>query len=135
MEDFKRTMFGDIVVETVNLTRATYKEAGMLKFFLKKDIMKGFRKIVIDLSQCEFIDSTFIGVLVITLKDLAKISGELRIIQPVSLANTILAMTGTFDIFNVSDTLEQALKSFEFGDSQDFSRREYVFPLKIKSMG
>jgi anti-anti-sigma factor len=131
MEDFKRTIFGDIVVETVNLTRATYKEAGMLKYILNKDIFNGFRKIVIDLSQSEFIDSTFIGVLVITLKEIGKKSGELRIVQPMSIANTILEKTGTFNIFNVYDTLEEALKSFGYGESQDFPNRDYVFPLKI----
>ncbi len=131
MEDFKRTIFGDIVVETVNLTRATYKEAGMLKYILNKDIFNGFRKIVIDLSQSEFIDSTFIGVLVITLKEIGKKSGELRIVQPMSIANTILEKTGTFDIFNVYDTLEEAIKSFGYGKSQDFPNRDYVFPLKI----
>ncbi|HKI78643.1 MAG TPA: STAS domain-containing protein [Ignavibacteriaceae bacterium] len=131
MEDFKKTIFKDIIVETVNLTRATYKEAGLLRHILNQDIIKGFRKMVIDLSQCEFIDSTFIGVLVITLKEVAKISGELRIVQPKSIANTILAKSGTINIFNVADTVEQALKSFEFGNSQYLSKSEYVFPLKV----
>ncbi len=68
MEDFERIVIDDVTVEKVNLTRATYKEAGELKNILKDDIVRKTRKIVIDLGQCEFIDSTFIGVLVVSFK-------------------------------------------------------------------
>lgn len=114
MEDFKGFRMGDIVIEKVDITRATYKEAGELKKILKEDIKKGFKKIIIDLSMCEFMDSTFIGVLVITLKEIAEIGGELRLVRPPSLARTVLAGTRTLELFNVLDTVEQAIRSIQY---------------------
>jgi anti-anti-sigma factor len=112
MEDFEKIVIADVAVETVNLTRATYKEAAELKKIINEDIARRFKKIVIDLSQCEFIDSTFIGVLVVSLKNIASIGGELHIIRPASIAHSILEMSGTLDIFNLCDNMEEAINSF-----------------------
>jgi anti-anti-sigma factor len=117
MEDFKKYLMDDIVIEKVNITRATYREAGELKKILKEDINKGFQKIIIDLSMCEFMDSTFIGVLVLILKEIAEVGGELRLVQPPSLANTVLAGTRTLELFNVLETVEQAIKSIQYMDT------------------
>ncbi|MGA8265143.1 MAG: STAS domain-containing protein [Ignavibacteriaceae bacterium] len=112
MEDFETKVIGDVTIEIVNLTRATYKEAGTFKDILKKDIERQIKKIVVDLSQCEFIDSTFIGVLVLALKDTIKINGKLRVVSPASITYSILEKTNTMRIFNVLDTLEDAKNSF-----------------------
>ncbi len=112
MEDFEKIVIADVAVETVNLTRATYKEAAELKKIINEDIARRFKKIVIDLSHCEFIDSTFIGVLVVSLKNIANIGGELHIIKPASIAHSILEMSGTLDIFNLCDNMEEAINSF-----------------------
>ena len=68
MEDFGKIVIKDIVVEIVNLSRATYKEAGEFKKILNEDYEKRYRKLIVDIRQCEFIDSTFLGVLVVALK-------------------------------------------------------------------
>jgi anti-anti-sigma factor len=117
MEDFKKYLMEDIVIEKVDITRATYREAGELKKILKEDINKGFKKIIIDLSMCEFMDSTFIGVLVLILKEIAEVGGELRLVQPPSLANTVLAGTRTLELFNILQTVEQAVKSIQYMDT------------------
>ena len=90
------------------------KEAGELKKILKEDIKKGFKKIIVDLSMCEFMDSTFIGVLVLTLKEIGEVGGELRLVRPPSLAHTVLAGTRTLELFNVLDTVEQAIRSIQY---------------------
>ena len=112
MEDFETKVIGDITIETVNLIRATYKEAGMFKDILLKDIKRQIKKIVVDLSQCEFIDSTFIGVLVLALKEITKINGKLCVVSPSSTTHSILEQTNTLRIFNVFDTLDEAINSF-----------------------
>jgi len=112
MDDFEKKIISDVAVETVNITRATYKEAEMLRNILNDDIEQGFQKIIIDLAQCEFIDSTFIGVLVVTLKKIAKIGGELRIVKPPSIAHTVLETSGTLDYFNVVSSVEEGVRNF-----------------------
>ncbi len=112
MEDFETKVIGDVTVEIVNLTRATYKEAATFKDILKKDIERQVKKMVIDLSQCEFIDSTFTGVLVLALKEIIKINGKLRVVSPHSIAHSVLEQTNTLRIFNVLDNLDDAANSF-----------------------
>ncbi len=109
MLDFEKEYSGDIVIINVNLSRATVKEAHEFKKFIDDEIKKKKLKIIIDLSPCDFIDSTFIGVLVVTLKRLADIGGELRIIEPPSIAHTILTVTGTMNIFNTHKTRSEAI--------------------------
>jgi len=111
MLDFEKEYSGDIVVITVNISRATVKEAHEFRKFIDDEIKKKKLKIIIDLSPCDFIDSTFIGVLVVTLKKLADIGGELRIIEPPSIAHTILTVTGTLNIFNTHKTKSEAIMS------------------------
>lgn len=111
MLDFEKEYSSDIVIVTVNLSRATVKEAHEFRKFIDDEISKKKLKIIIDLSPCDFLDSTFIGVLVVTLKKLADIGGELRIIEPPSIAHTILTVTGTLNIFNTHKTKSEAIMS------------------------
>ena len=112
MENFNKNVIADVTVETVNLTRATIENAGTKKNIINYDISNGVRKMVIDLSYCEFMDSTFIGVLVLVLKDIRKLNGELHIVKPDSIAHSILETTNTLRIFDLYDTLEEATNSF-----------------------
>lgn len=111
MLDFEKEYSSDIVVITVNLSRATVKEAHEFKKFIDEEIRMKKLKIIIDLSGCDFIDSTFIGVLVVTLKKLSEIGGEIRIVEPPSIAHTILTVTGTLNIFNTNKTRSEAIVS------------------------
>lgn len=124
MEDFEKIVIKDIFIEKVNLTRATYKEAGELKKILDEDIEKKFRKVIVNLSLCEFIDSTFLGVLVLALKKISLISGEIRLVKPKSVVRALMEKSGTLNIFNTYDTLGEAVESFDFTLSSDYYTRE-----------
>ena len=78
--DFTQEKHGIVLVEVVNLTRATMKEAEEFKQIIRQDIESGWRKIIVDLSDCEFIDSTFLGVLVISLKRITGLGGDIRLV-------------------------------------------------------
>lgn len=124
MEDFEKLVIKDIIIEKVNLTRATYKEASELKKILDDDIEKKFRKLIVNLSQCEFIDSTFLGVLVSSLKKISMISGEIRLVRPRSVVRALMEKSGTLNIFNTYDTLDEAVESFEFTSAANYYTRE-----------
>jgi len=112
VEDFATKEINNIRIEVVNLTRATYKEASELKKILSNDNKLKIPKLIVDISQCEFIDSTFLGVLVVSLKDMWEIGGEIRLVKPCFIANDLLARVGTLKIFNTYDTLQEAVDSF-----------------------
>lgn len=101
----------EIVILTVNLGRASMNEAQEFKKVIDKEIKENRTMIIVDLSPCEFIDSTFIGVLVVALKELSRYGGELRLIQPVSIAHSILEVTNTFKIFNIHQSKKEAIQN------------------------
>jgi anti-anti-sigma factor len=119
-EEFEKLQIYDVVVEVVNLSRATFKEAAQLKKILDQDIENKIRKVIVDLSQCEFIDSTFLGVLVLSLKSSAKIGGDIRLVRPADLAKSFLEKSGTLNVFNSYDSLNDAIQSFEFEGEKNY---------------
>ena len=66
----------DIRIITVNLKRATISHADEFRSVLNDDINKGWKKIVVDLNGCEFMDSVFFGSLVSGLKDIVKLANQ-----------------------------------------------------------
>jgi anti-anti-sigma factor len=119
-EDFETLFVNDLVIEIVNLSRATYKEAGQLKKSLDEQIQNKQKKIIVDLSQCEFIDSTFLGVLVLSLKSSAKIGGDIRLVKPDEVVKTLMEKAGTLNVFNLYNSMEEAIKSFEIKGDQNY---------------
>jgi anti-anti-sigma factor len=121
MADFERRYIDDIVVIKVNLMRATLVEAKEFTRFINSEIEKKKLKIIFDLSLCEFMDSTFIGALVVTLKRLTDLKGELRLVKPTLIAQSIMAATATLNIFNLYETTEDALENLNLVNSRQES--------------
>jgi len=112
MSNFSREIIKDVVVETVNLSRATMKEAEEFKQLLLKEIKEGRKKIVVDLNKCEFMDSSFLGALIISFKEAERNGGALKIAAVHSDAQVILEITGTSKIFDQYKSKKEALQSF-----------------------
>jgi anti-anti-sigma factor len=113
MEDFEKKIEKDIIIEVVNLSRATWKEANEFKKILEEDVEKKFRKLVVDISQCEFLDSTFLGTLVLAKRSLNKIGGELKIVEPASVFKVLREKTSTLQVFDSYKSLDDAVDSFK----------------------
>jgi len=111
--DFIQDKHDDILVEVVNLTRATLKEAEEFKLILTNDILTGWRKIIVDLSECEFIDSTFLGALVVSLKKVTGLGGDLRLVGFQPAVHSMFELTRMYRVFESFKTKDEALKSFE----------------------
>jgi len=114
MEDFLKKVQGDVIVEVVNLTRATRNESLEFKQILDEDIQFNFKKIVVDLSLCEFMDSTFLGTLVVAQKNIAKKGGEIKLIEPASVLQTLMSKAGTLKVFDSYKNLNDACDSFSY---------------------
>lgn len=111
-EDFSRETVGDVLIESVNFSRATFKEAGLFKDRLIYDILKNNFKIIIDLSKCEYIDSTFLGVLVVVVKKMAERGGEVKYVIPQPSALYLFKITGLYGVLNLYKTKSDAIESF-----------------------
>jgi anti-anti-sigma factor len=110
--DFFQEKHGVIIVEVVNLTRATLKEAEEFKQILLKDIELGWRKIVVDLTDVEFVDSTFLGALVVSLKRITGLGGDLKLVGFQSAVESMFQLTRMYRVFETFPTRDEAVKSF-----------------------
>ncbi len=112
LEDFTRKTSGDVLIEKVNFSRATVKEAQEFKDRLVYDILTDNLKIIVDLSSCEYIDSTFLGALVVVLKKMAERSGEIRYVIPQPSALYLFKITGLYGVLNLYLNKTEALENF-----------------------
>jgi len=116
MNEFQRQIANGFVIETVNLYEVTITEALRFKKQLELDIELGNRNIIVDLSICNSLDSAFIGVLVVTLKQLMRLGGTIKIVKPGLFSKSLLNLTGSIEIFELYESLEIAIQSFQISN-------------------
>jgi anti-anti-sigma factor len=109
---FLQEEHGSILVEVIDLDRATLLDVEEFKKILFEDIQTGWRKIIIDLTECKFIDSTFLGTIVIALKKITEVGGELRLVGIQLETQTMFQLTNMNRIFKIFENREDALQSF-----------------------
>jgi anti-anti-sigma factor len=110
--NFEKEIKEDIIIEKINLIRATYKEAEEFRIFVQNDIEAGWQKIIIDMQSCEFMDSSFLGVLINSMKQVEKQNGSLKLASVHDDAQAILDITRISDIFKIYSNKEEAINSF-----------------------
>lgn len=110
--NFTREKLNDVLVEKVNLKRATYRETDEFKKLLFADIDNGVHKIVVDLNDCIFMDSTFLGSLINGLKRIKEKGGSIKIAAPQADAQALLDITGAVRVFDLYKTRDEAVESF-----------------------
>ena len=98
MEDFEKQLLGDVLIEKVNLLRASHMEASIMKSRLFEDIQLNNKKIIIDISKCDFIDSSFLGALVVSLKKIRENGGDIKIVTA-SFTGGIINLVGYQRLF------------------------------------
>ena len=111
--EFFREEIEDVIVITVNLKRATLAEAEEFKQVLINDIQRGFKKIVVDLASCEFIDSTFLGSLVVSLKKLTGLGGDLRLVGFQPSVHSMFELTRMYRVFETFKSSDDAVERFK----------------------
>jgi anti-anti-sigma factor len=111
--EYLREEKDDVVVIYVNLKRATMVEAEEFKQVLVNDIQRDFKKIVVDLSSCEFIDSTFLGSLVVSLKKLTGLGGDLRLVGFQPAVHSMFELTRMYRVFESFKSADEAVLSFK----------------------
>jgi anti-sigma B factor antagonist/stage II sporulation protein AA (anti-sigma F factor antagonist) len=111
MEEFQKQIANGFIIERVNLTQATVAEALKFKKHLEMDIELGYKTIVVDLSNCNSMDPAFIGVLVVTLKQLMRLGGSIKIVKPGMFSKSMLNLTGTIEKFELYESLDNAMAS------------------------
>ena len=110
--EIKEEKYLDIVIEKIEFDRATIGEANLLKEKINKAITDGWIKIIIDLSTCEYLDSTFLGVLVMMLKKATKLGGDVRLVGLQAEVLAMFELTRMFRVFRTYSDLQKAISSY-----------------------
>jgi anti-anti-sigma regulatory factor len=104
LEAFEKIYVDGVFVIEVNLTRAILNEAIAFRKILEEEINSGHTKLVIDLSKCAYIDSTFFGAIIIASKMLINIGYRLKVIEP-NISGEYLFTINTHNKINTPETI------------------------------
>ena len=113
MENFMNIKNRDVIIEVVNLTKATTEQAEEFKLILLKHIDDRNTKLIVDLHQSDFVDSTFLSTLLIALKATIKKGGSLKLASPKHDVAEVLEATGMNRVFDVYSNISDAISSFK----------------------
>ena len=79
---------------------------------LAEAVASGLRRLVVDLDEVTFIDSSGLGALIGGLKAARQAGGDLRIARPPEQATVALKLTSLDRVFRIYGTVEEALADF-----------------------
>lgn len=101
-----------VLVATIEEKRATVEIAADFKQALLKNIDENSSNVVVNLSNCEFVDSSFLGALVAGLKKATMKNGDLKIVGLQPPVQAMFELTRLYRIFDIFENEEDAIKSF-----------------------
>ncbi len=87
-------------------------DATLLHEKLHECIENGVRKVVIDLSKVDWMNSTGLGILISGLTTLRNNGGELKLANVTDKIQSLLAITKLVTVFEAYDSVDEAIKSF-----------------------
>lgn len=109
---FNFAVKNDILVVNITEQRATVEISSKFKESLLIKIDEGNQNIIVDLSICDFVDSSFLGALVAGLKKATMKSGDLKIVGLQPPVRAMFELTRLYRIFDIFENQEEALNSF-----------------------
>lgn len=101
-----------VLIVDVNLPRTSIYLANDFKELIFNAIESGEKYLVIDFTKCEFVDSTFLGVLVVSYKKLIPLGGGIHLVVNNPNIITSLSMTRMDKIFKIFPNVQEAANSF-----------------------
>ena len=112
LDDIKIKIIDDIAIVTVDLLVATQRDAKPFWNELENKSILEWDKVIIDLSLCTLIDSTFIGMIVKILKTVSRNNGQMKLIFPEKNARINFHTTGIIKVIECFNNLNEAVNSF-----------------------
>ena len=103
----------NIIIETVNLKRATNLDAEKFKLHLLNSLKNNSKKFIIDLSECEYMDSSFLGSIILMYKKISESEGELKLVVLHQELKILLEITSINKFVDVYETKAAAIKSYK----------------------
>lgn len=103
---------GDIAIVDFSGKITLGEGSSMLRRTIRELIDRGHRKIVLNLSDVDYIDSSGIGELVSGYTTVRGVEGELKLLHLTRRVHDLLQITRLFTVFDVQSDEDSALRSF-----------------------
>ena len=103
---------GDIAIVDLSGKITLGEGSSMLRKTIRELIDRGHRKIVLNLSDVDYIDSSGIGELVSGYTTVRGVEGELKLLHLTRRVHDLLQITRLFTVFDVQSDEDSALRSF-----------------------
>lgn len=103
----------DITVIELSGRIAIGRESGQIETVVNKELAAGARKLVIDMSQVHFIDSTGIGIIAYCFGRVTQAHAEARVAGATGLVMDVFRLTRLDAVLKFVPTVEDAIASFE----------------------
>jgi anti-anti-sigma regulatory factor len=101
------------MVVRIDLVVATLRDAKPFWNELEENLVFDREKVIIDLSSCTYIDSTFTGMIIRTQKTIKRNNNRLRVVFPHKIGVINFWAIGLTKVIKCFDTLQEATESFE----------------------
>ncbi len=111
--NFLKEYIDDLIYVKVTTNKATFWEVDYVQEILQKEYALGYRKIIIDLSNCRTIDPPFMGAIILSYKKLLNIGGTLKVIKPENIYNQRDEIVNSLKLFELFNSKEEAIESFK----------------------
>lgn len=105
-------VFGDVMVITINAEQLEVGNADDMRAALDQAIGEA-KKVVLDMSRVEFVDSRGCGVILSCLKHLAERGGDLKLCRINKPVRTVFDLIRLHKMCELTDTREQAIQVFK----------------------
>jgi anti-sigma B factor antagonist len=103
-----------VVILDVNGRITLGDETERLRDTIRKLITDGKKKIVLNLEQVDFIDSSGVGELVSSFTAVRNAGGDLKLLNLSKKVHDILNVTKLYTVFDIKDDEFTAIKSFDY---------------------
>jgi anti-anti-sigma factor len=107
--NFVITHLDNIYIVKVKVSRATLQESEELREILEL-AMEKYKNIIIELDEVNYIDSTFVGVLVITQRRINKADGHFALVGLSADVQSIVNRTNLAKVFHIFESRFEAYK-------------------------
>lgn len=103
---------GDVAVVDLGGRITLGRESAILRATVRELVDQGYRKILLNLADIDYIDSSGIGELISAHTTISGLNGELKLLQLTRRVHDLLQITRLFTVFDVQSDEVAAIRSF-----------------------
>lgn len=111
--DYKKEIINNVVLVSINLSEASLNQSEDFKKFLYDVTDVTPPKLVLDMSQIEYMDSSFIGSLVAGLKNVLSKGGEMALVNINNDVMALFELTRLDKVFKIYGSTEEAIQELK----------------------